>query len=293
MAGLLVDPRSIAIFAVFIGLIVAFTMVYFLKARKAFRGFGLWTAASVLFAFGQALFSLQGFASPWISIVMANVALVLAFQWVLRGLWRFAGGEPPIFVDAVLAAYMAVALTLLTYVYPSLAGRIINFCAVSLAQTIASVIAARELARKTGMKANACLMGGFLAIISLSLVRGGLALALGVGGYRNILESSTQAVMLMLYSGAYVLTFIGLQIQNAQRVEDELTKAAEEVRTLSGIIPICSHCKKVRNDSGYWEQVEAYVSRMTEAGFSHGICPDCLEKLFPEQAAQIGRKGKA
>ena len=61
----------------------------------------------------------------------------------------------------------------------------------------------------------------------------------------------------------------------------ELKRAAEDINTLSGILPICSSCKKIRDDQGYWEQVEAYVSRHTDAQFSHGICPDCMSKLYP------------
>ena len=61
-----------------------------------------------------------------------------------------------------------------------------------------------------------------------------------------------------------------------------LQQALDEVRTLRGIVPICSNCKKIRDDKGYWNQVEKYVSDHTEARFSHGICPDCLEKLYPQ-----------
>jgi PAS domain S-box-containing protein len=62
----------------------------------------------------------------------------------------------------------------------------------------------------------------------------------------------------------------------------ELRLAIAEVKTLRGIVPICANCKKIRDDKGYWEQVELYVSRHTEAAFSHGICPDCAKKLYPE-----------
>jgi len=79
-------------------------------------------------------------------------------------------------------------------------------------------------------------------------------------------------------------------ITQRKRVEDErerliveLQRAIEQVKTLSGIVPICSYCKKVRDDRGYWEQVEAYVSKHTEAQFSHGICPPCLEQFFAEE----------
>jgi hypothetical protein len=62
----------------------------------------------------------------------------------------------------------------------------------------------------------------------------------------------------------------------------DLNAALEEVRSLRGIIPICAHCKKIRDDRGAWNQLEAYIQRHSEAQFSHGICPDCVRKHFPE-----------
>jgi len=61
----------------------------------------------------------------------------------------------------------------------------------------------------------------------------------------------------------------------------ELKRAREEIKTLRGIIPICSSCKKIRDDKGYWQQVDAYLHSHTEALFSHGICPECAEVLYP------------
>ena len=61
----------------------------------------------------------------------------------------------------------------------------------------------------------------------------------------------------------------------------ELKRAREEIKTLRGIIPICSNCKKIRNDQGFWEQVESYLHDHTEALFSHGICPECVAELYP------------
>jgi CHASE3 domain sensor protein len=60
---------------------------------------------------------------------------------------------------------------------------------------------------------------------------------------------------------------------------DKLERALAEVKTLSGLIPICGWCKKVRNDTGYWQSVEQYVGSHTDATFSHGICPDCAKKF--------------
>jgi hypothetical protein len=62
----------------------------------------------------------------------------------------------------------------------------------------------------------------------------------------------------------------------------ELQKALDRVKTLSGLLPICASCKKVRDDQGYWNQIEAYIEANSEAQFSHGICPECAKKLYPE-----------
>ena len=72
----------------------------------------------------------------------------------------------------------------------------------------------------------------------------------------------------------------------------DLKKALEDVKTLSGLIPICSHCKKVRDDSGYWEQVEFYLAKRTNADFSHGICPDCLKQFYPRMFEKMNKNGK-
>jgi len=61
----------------------------------------------------------------------------------------------------------------------------------------------------------------------------------------------------------------------------QLQSAIEHIKTLKGILPICASCKKIRDDKGYWQQVESYVTRHTDARFSHGICPDCEKKLYP------------
>lgn len=73
----------------------------------------------------------------------------------------------------------------------------------------------------------------------------------------------------------------GAHERERERLLAELREALENVKTLSGFLPICSHCKKIRNDEGYWQQVETYVTQHTGALFSHGICPDCVDRYYP------------
>ncbi len=65
-------------------------------------------------------------------------------------------------------------------------------------------------------------------------------------------------------------------------IQEEREKAFSDIRVLSGLIPICSSCKKIRDDKGYWSQIESYIRDHSEAEFSHGICPDCAKELYPD-----------
>ena len=80
-----------------------------------------------------------------------------------------------------------------------------------------------------------------------------------------------------------------LDITERKRAEEEREKLIQElqdalgkVKRLSGLLPICSSCKKIRDDNGYWNQIEAYIRDRSEAEFSHSICPECRKKLYPE-----------
>ena len=70
--------------------------------------------------------------------------------------------------------------------------------------------------------------------------------------------------------------------QQQEKLIRKLQEALAEIKTLKGFIPICASCKKIRDDEGYWNQLEAYISKHTDAIFSHGICPECAEKFRDE-----------
>jgi hypothetical protein len=91
----------------------------------------------------------------------------------------------------------------------------------------------------------------------------------------------------------FIVGFFVLQAQVRSKTKDlrrtlgekealikELRDALDKVKRLDGLIPICANCKKIRNDTGYWEQVESYVRERSDARFSHGICPECAKQLY-------------
>jgi sigma-B regulation protein RsbU (phosphoserine phosphatase) len=80
---------------------------------------------------------------------------------------------------------------------------------------------------------------------------------------------------------------VGLQRSLTQHIA-ELEEALKRVKHLSGLLPICSYCKKIRDDSNYWQQVESYVMHHTDAQFSHSICPSCYESIVKPEMVRLG-----
>lgn len=75
---------------------------------------------------------------------------------------------------------------------------------------------------------------------------------------------------------------ISTQQEKLEKQNQDLIEAAKNIKQLSGLIPICSSCKKIRDDQGFWNQLELYIEEHSDANFTHGICPSCAEELFPE-----------
>jgi len=71
-------------------------------------------------------------------------------------------------------------------------------------------------------------------------------------------------------------------VMELRRLNSKLKEALENVKVLSGLLPICANCKSIRNDGGYWKAVEEYISENTDVHFSHSLCPACIDKLYPD-----------
>ncbi len=115
-----------------------------------------------------------------------------------------------------------------------------------------------------------------LVLAFLPLVQG---LKAGPLAGRVIPLSEGQASVLTLATYLGLLTFLTYCFIHFRR---RLDAALVSVKTLSGLLPICASCKRIRDDKGYWSQIEGYLRKHTEADFSHGICPECASRLYPD-----------
>lgn len=116
----------------------------------------------------------------------------------------------------------------------------------------------------------------FLAHAVFHALRLGLATLFAVQGWDGA-AAVLQIVGDLEVCCFMVALFAGILIANLQVRHDELSHAHAEVHTLSGLLPICAWCKKVRNDEGYWQQVEDYFACRSQITFTHGVCADCLD----------------
>ncbi len=105
------------------------------------------------------------------------------------------------------------------------------------------------------------------------IIRSKVAVFLKLHRRRKLIEEQSKA--------------LASKVAELSELNKNLQLALEQIKTLKGIIPICAHCKKVRFDKGYWEQVEKFIERNSEADISHGICPDCLRKYYPDMADEV------
>jgi hypothetical protein len=121
-------------------------------------------------------------------------------------------------------------------------------------------------------------------------LRGGISVLIPASGVLSA-QRNRIAVMVLGYSIVWIIGLMGIYLafrvikgdyRRRSDLIERLQTAINEVRTLKGFIPICASCKKVRTDEGYWEQIEKYIKDRSDAEFSHGICPECAEVLYPD-----------
>jgi hypothetical protein len=116
---------------------------------------------------------------------------------------------------------------------------------------------------------------------------------LNVYGLSNLIGHFFKIISFFLIYRAVIVTGLkkpySIMFRNLKKSEEilqieknRLEAALSQIRTLSGLLPICANCKKNRDDQGYWNQIEAYIHDHSDAKFNHGICPECYKKLYPD-----------
>jgi hypothetical protein len=270
-------------------------MVSYLLSRKTYPGFLSWTIGSALSFLAILLIGLRNILPDFISIIASNAFGILAMFLFYSGFKSFAGEKVKVnFHLSFIILYCVFLFPFFTYVAPNLRARIII---VSIANAIYFLLCGLVHYRQGQMgliKLNKLLITTILILVSLRAFRA-IYYFMPSSNTSNLMSAGVLPGVMILLLAVLSMTFIVSLMQlNSQKLEEErvklinnLQRALDEIKTLKGIIPICSFCKKVRDDKGYWEQVDVYIYKHSDADISHSICPECLKKNYPEEYEEI------
>jgi len=275
------DIRTLAFVSALISAVLSSAMLYIYVARKTYPGFGLWVCGVSFHTAGMLLLASRGHVPDLFSVVVANLFIALYLVFLTCGGTAFVGGRQRIWLHAASTVFLAAETLYFTYIVPSVSTRIVTISVILILYGLwLGSIIIRKVPLLLG-RINWFLtvaVGAFVCWLAVRIV---LTLLFERQMNELMSPSFVQGASFVVFALLNVLSSLGLIILNFQRLENDLLKSLEEVRTLRGIIPICSVCKKIRDDQGYWNQLEAYMREHADIRFSHGICPECREKLYP------------
>lgn len=275
------DLRTIFLADGLISSFAAISLILVALTRQTYEGFKQWTAAVLLLNAGLILIGLRGIWPAFVTVIVGNGAVLGAILLLYDGLSLFAGQQPKRLLYLVPLVGWGLPFSYFTYLRPNVDARTIVILVVSLACAAAIVVLYRNKVHKR-YGPNWIVPTGIGLQVAIGVIRLFYTALFGEGPSRFMAAGSIEGLFIMATFASAFFNAIGLIVLNSQRTEQELKAATAEVKTLRGIIPICSSCKRIRDDQGYWNAVESYIHDHTEAEFSHSLCPDCVRRLFPD-----------
>ena len=274
----LIDIRTAVLLNAVVGLIFCLYMAHIFRTRQTYPGFQQWTIASLFVFSAMVLIYMRDTIPAWASIAGSNALGVASVGLIARGLFLGRTLSRWWLILPVLAS-IAVSVVFTDY-HPDVRVRIVLISVLSLLLMIHALVLVRSAPSAIpGLSIG--WIGFSLGGMSLWLITRIVLTVLYEGEKQNFFSASqVQGVFLACYSAGNIAILLGVLVLHSHRTERDLQQTLEEVRTLRGVIPICASCKKIRDDRGAWNQLEAYISRHSKAEFTHGYCPDCSRHLL-------------
>jgi hypothetical protein len=275
------DIRTLALTTGIIFLVIGANMAYFSAARSTYAGFGFWSLAAWLGGAGMLLLGLRDVLPHFFSVIVANLMIAGYLMAVFVGMAYYINWKPRWVEHAGLMGLLGLGFCYFTYLNPNVNARIVMISLFLAYYCFRVVFIVLRKKSESHLRNNLLLW--VIAVLGFYyLLRAGYS-----GFWQQSLSSFMKAgTFHMIAFLVYILTgfwiLIGLLFLGARRLEHDVAEARAEVLQLSGLLPICSNCKKIRDDKGYWQQVESYVSDHSEAQFTHSICPSCIDVLYPD-----------
>lgn len=255
------------------------------------RGLEQWGLALLTQSTGWLFIALRGQVHDFLSIVLGNLLVVYSVIFLYRAVRRFVHQPEFPLVLHTLAAGQFVLFLIFTFVTPNIVARTLIVSTVGMVLTLmgASALLRR---RKERSSPGAWLAGTMFLLLAVITASRMVYLVLVDASMPSVFaQNPMQAAYFSSVPLVLFLGTIGYILMCNERANLELRAALTDVRTLSGLVPICASCKHIRNDQGYWQQIESYLSQHLDTKFSHGLCPDCARRLYPDYVDPVPGDG--
>jgi hypothetical protein len=279
--------------------LLALIMLFYRAQYRCYPGFGYWTAGMGLIAFSNILNTLRGVIPDAIPIVIGNTLFTIGILWFYQGMRKFLNMPDMSYGWYVLPTLNFAGCAIFYYIVDDPAQRYLWY----------AIAVASPLLFTAGLVIKRMAVEKFIfyPVIAVEMtLAGALILARAVWfmiipDFSFFMDSPFQFFFFISMLALQVIIIISFIMLNSERLHRELLAAKEdlkvkigeieqymsEVKVLSGLLPICASCKKIRDENDNWTQIEQYIRARSEAEFSHGICPECARKLYPEHWDKI------
>ncbi|MEI7732591.1 MAG: hypothetical protein WCO56_23670 [Verrucomicrobiota bacterium] len=272
------DSKTIILLLSIGSYVFALLLILYQWGKEKSQWIPYWITAKFLQGTGSLFLYLQSGPPEITTLLFANGALLLGCAYEAWAIFFILGRSVSRRTHFSLAAVI-VAICLLT-IYLSPPARAATILLVHC--VLYGIPAWALLGKPRRPSVLGKVLGIGFGVLALIYFAGGMLIILRQADLIPRLGFDTVPILLMSSFCMVLISGFSLMLLAKEKSDLELKEAWEQIKTLRGILPICAHCKKIRNDKGYWEQVESYVSKHTEARFSHGICPGCVSKYFPD-----------
>jgi hypothetical protein len=288
------DIETLMLSNMLVSVFVCFAFLIYSLDQTTYRGFRLWSLSPLIMTLGFSAIFLRGTIPLGVSIFVVNCLFPLVAVIRLDAIKRFLVGKRLNKIAYTLPILVGFAAMIFYFADDRIEIRIFI---VSSALFILSVSISWYLVRYSPPENRLLYYSAstFIAVRGVTLLI--WAILWQVNDQEHILDGGTWAsihfefgliseigqnlIFLMMNSKRAEMDFIRSRSKLNSTVLD-LTAALSEVKRLQGILPICSYCKKIRDDHGAWQGIEGYVRERSDVQFSHGICPECAKKHYPD-----------
>lgn len=289
------DVKSLFLANVIITGFVGCALLLYQRTRKTYPGYGLWMAGNFVLTAGYLALLSRVVVPEFASIVMTNAILVTGVVLRLDGSALFLRGKGVgrwLYLLGPVVGGLVIVIHLSGGTAPQ-RSLVVSAAIFPLMLYNASLFfrPRQKVVRPLSSAIGYCLIlwAAMLMYRALSWIASPSDGMFDPNAYQLAYTMSTLVLEVALSLGLFMLNGARLEeeLRDSNRELDialsELMRTMGQLKVLAGVLPICAHCKKIRDDgTGVWHQLEDYITRHSQAGFTHGICPECVAKHYPD-----------